>query len=81
MCVVGHVFGKFEYYCLIFVLYICFVFVDIYSLSCVDPVNYSDYIAVKLKMINQDRMIFDDFSVNFEPISLKFCRGHFLLKS
>ena len=27
--------------------------------------------AVKLKMINQvqDRMIFDDFSVNFEPIS------------
>ena len=29
-------------------------------------------LAVKLKMINQDRMIFGDFSVNFEPISLKF---------
>ena len=26
-------------------------------------------LTVKLKMINQDRMIFDDFSVNFEPIS------------
>ena len=38
-------------------------------------------LAVKLKMINQDRMIFGDFSVNFEPIPLKFCRGHFLLKS
>ena len=38
-------------------------------------------LAIKLKMINQDHMIFGDFSVNFEPISLKFCRGHFLLKS
>ena len=38
-------------------------------------------LVVKLKMINQDRMIFGDFSVNFEPISLKFCKGHFLLKS
>ena len=38
-------------------------------------------LAVKLKMINQDRMIFGDFSVNFDPISLKFCRGYFLLKS
>ena len=27
-------------------------------------------IPVNLTMINQDRMIFDDFSVNFEPISL-----------
>ena len=38
-------------------------------------------LAVKLKMINQDRMIFGDFSVNFKPISLKFFRGYFLLKS
>ena len=26
-------------------------------------------LAIKLKMINQDRMIFGDFSVNFEPIA------------
>ena len=38
-------------------------------------------LAVKLKMINQDHMIFGDLSVNFERISLIFCRGHFLLKS
>ena len=38
-------------------------------------------LAVKLKMINQDRMIFGDFSVNFVSISLKFRKGHFLLKS
>ena len=38
-------------------------------------------LAIKLKIINQDRMIFGDFSVSFEPISGKFCRGHFLLKS
>ena len=31
--------------------------------------------------INQDRMIFGDFSVNSEPIILKFCKGHFLFKS
>ena len=37
-------------------------------------------LAVKLKLINQDRMIFGDFSVNFEPISLKFCKSHFLFK-
>ena len=36
-------------------------------------------LAIKLKMINQDRMIFDDFFVNFEPISVKFGKGHFLL--
>ena len=33
-------------------------------------------LAVELKLINQDCMIFADFSVNFEPISLKFCKGH-----
>ena len=38
-------------------------------------------LAVKLKLINQDRMISDDLSVDFEPISLKFCKDHFLLKS
>ena len=38
-------------------------------------------LAVKLKMINQDRMIFGDFPVNFEPISSKIFRGYFLLKS
>ena len=37
-------------------------------------------IAFKLKMFNQDRIIFGDFSVNFELISLKFFRIHFLLK-
>ena len=38
-------------------------------------------LAVKLKMINQDRMMFWDSSVNLEPNSMKFCKGHFLLKS
>ena len=33
------------------------------------------------RQINQDRMIFGDFSVNSEPIFLKFCKGHFLFKS
>ena len=33
------------------------------------------------KMVNQNRMIFDDFSVNSEPISLTFYKGHLLLKS
>ena len=27
-------------------------------------------------MINQDRMIFADFSVNSEPIAFKFCKGN-----
>ena len=38
-------------------------------------------LAVKLKMINKDRIIFGDFSVNSKPISCKFCKGHFLFKS
>ena len=37
--------------------------------------------AVKLKMINQDRMIFGDFSAKSEAISIKFFKGHFLFKS
>ena len=36
-------------------------------------------------MINQDRMIFGDFAVNFEPIRLDYIEilhlGHFLLKT
>ena len=32
-------------------------------------------------MLNPGRMIFGDFSVNSKPISLKFCKGHFLFKS
>ena len=40
--------------------------------------NDTDILSVKTKMINQDRMILGDFSVNFEPISLKFCKDHFL---
>ena len=36
---------------------------------CGDHLPTSAIVAVKLKMINQDRMIFGDFSVNFEPIS------------
>ena len=37
-------------------------------------------LAIKLKMINQDRMIFADCSVNFKPISLKFCKGYFAIQ-
>ena len=33
------------------------------------------------RQINQDRMIFGDFSVNSKPISFKFCKGHFPFKS
>ena len=33
------------------------------------------------RQINQDRMIFGDFSVNSKPIFFKFCEGHFLFKS
>ena len=33
------------------------------------------------RQINQDRMIFGDFSVNSEPIFFKFYKGHFLFKS
>ena len=33
------------------------------------------------RRINQDRIIFKDFSVNSKPIVLKFCKGHFLLES
>ena len=29
-------------------------------------------LAVKLKIINQDRMILGDFSVNFEPLSIYY---------
>ena len=38
-------------------------------------------VVYKLKMINQDRMIFGDFTANSQPISFKFCKGHFLFKS
>ena len=41
-------------------------------------VTYKDYTR---SQINQDRMIFGDFSLNSEPIFLKFCKGHFLFKS
>ena len=34
-------------------------------------------LPIKLKMINQDRRILGDFSVNFKPISLKFCKAIF----
>ena len=37
--------------------------------------------AYTRRQINQDRMIFGDFSVKSEPIFLKFCKGHFLFKS
>ena len=40
------------------------------------------YLLIILSVtFNQDRMIFANFSVNFEPISLKFCKGYFLFKS
>ena len=35
-------------------------------------------LAVKLKMINQDRIICGDFPVNSRPIFFKFCKDHFL---
>ena len=38
-------------------------------------------LAVKLTMINQDRRIFGDFAVYSAPISSKFWKCHFLLKS
>ena len=41
-------------------------------------VTYKDYTR---SQINQDRMIFGDFSLNSELIFLKFCKGHFLFKS
>ena len=50
------------------------------GLTHVVKIIVSSILAVKLKMIKQDRMIFGDFSVNFEPISLKFRRDPFLLK-
>ena len=34
-------------------------------------------LAVKLKMSNQDRMLFGDFSVNFESISWNFVKAIF----
>ena len=43
--------------------------------------NVRTILAIKLKMIEQDHMIFNDFSVNSKPISFKFCKGHFLFKS
>ena len=31
---------------------------------------------VTLKVINQDRMFFADFTVNCQPIFMKFCNNH-----
>ena len=39
------------------------------------------YTRRQIKMINQDHMIFGDFSANSYPRSFKFCKGHFLFKS
>ena len=36
---------------------------------------------VTLKVINQDRMFFADFSVNCQPIFLKFCNNHISAES
>ena len=54
-------------------------FLDYTALAAISAIG--TIVAIKLKMINQDRMIFGDFSVNFEPFSLKFGKGYFLLKS
>ena len=32
-------------------------------------------------IINRDRLIFANLSINSKPISLKFCKRHFLVKS
>ena len=57
-------------------LYMCKIVVLIeVHIACVYFIIYridTNILAVKLKMINQDRMIFGDFSVNFKPIFLKF---------
>ena len=37
-------------------------------------------LAVKLKINKQDRMIFGDFSINFETIALKICKRPFSIK-
>ena len=39
------------------------------------------WVAYTRRQINQDRMIFGDFSVNSKLIFLKFCKGYFLFKS
>ena len=36
---------------------------------------------VTLKVINQDRMFFADFTVNCQPIFMKFCNNHILTES
>ena len=36
---------------------------------------------VALKMINQGRMFFADFSVNCQPIFMKFCNNHISTES
>ena len=61
----------------IFVLYIIIVY-TIINLYPADQ-DYCRYYT--RRQINQDGMIFGDFSVNYEPIFLKFCKGHILFKS
>ena len=43
--------------------------------------NHHKCLMYTRRQINQDHMIFADFSVNSEPISLKFRKGYFLFKS
>ena len=44
-------------------------------------VNFLFIPKVTLKVINQDRMFFADFSVNRQPIFMKFCNNHISTES
>ena len=44
-------------------------------------VPHSPLPKVTLKVINQDRMFFADFSVNCQPIFMKFCNNHISTES
>ena len=51
-----------------------------WKLTLISP-NFDEWVSYTRRQINQDRMIFGDFSVNSEPIFFKFRKGHFLFKS
>ena len=43
--------------------------------------DYTQTAKVTIKVINQDRMFFADFSVNCQPIFMKFCNNHISTES
>ena len=46
-----------------------------------ENINHLYTNKVTLKVINQDRMFFADFSVNCQPIFMKFCKNHISTES